>query len=180
MWRRKHKKIGKNVGGVRYVHRKYIDDLDEVDRVKVEEALAVLEMELGVRNGSWNILRFVPGQKYDPPISFMTYKDFDEDPHPELIEYYIVDAADGVGKRARKYPGVGYILHRKELMVGEHHPDRDAWQRLTAQEESVGLYDKEHLNKIGRLTYWYALLETKGVTYDGHVLRYTDSWQRVV
>lgn len=174
MFRRKRKKIGKNVGGFRYVHKKYLGDLDEVDAVKVQEALDILEAEKGLRNGFWNVVKFIPGQQFDPGITFLEYREFDRDPHPELIKYYRVDASKDVGAREKEFPGTGYILHRKELMVGDDHPNRAAWESLTAQEEAAGLYDKEHRNKIGRLTYWEALLKMKGLGIRGYVL-YTKS-----
>lgn len=178
MWPfKKRKHVGKDIGGMRYIHKLYIHTLEEKDLVKLKEALDIINStypEWDNRWDEWNVLKFSLGERFDPPVSLCVYKDFDKDPHPELATTYVVHSLPLNGKLVHMRGGGGSILHRKELLVGEDYPRVDAWAYLTRQEEAVGLYDKEHIHRIGRLTYWEALLETKGVHHRGHLLYHAD------
>ena len=102
-------------------------------------------------------------------ISFLSYPAFWEDPHPTLSSAVLVDLLSGRAKRQefseRSNPP---ILHRKETFLPQSHPARDLFARLTLDEEAAGLYEQP--TTIGFRNNWTRLLETIGLTYDGHTL----------
>jgi hypothetical protein len=60
------------------------------------------------------------------------------------------------------------VLHRKETFLPLEHPLRAKFARLTAIEESKGLFDES--NRIGTRNQWEQVLAGKGLTLRGHRL----------
>ena len=92
-------------------------------------------------------------------ISYLTYPDFDTDPHPGLLRTDVVDLVDQ-SHRSRRYPQEANvpILHRKEEFL---HPSDPRWQGfrdLTNREVSAGLY--ADTSRIGYRDQWKALVES--------------------
>src|SRR5690606_30149645 len=76
----------------------------------------------------------------DPVVSYLSYPDFDRNPHPALAQSVVCDL------RERRFRVDDYsgrlnrpILHRKELFVGASYPSRSKFERLTKAEERAGL-----------------------------------------
>jgi DNA phosphorothioation-associated putative methyltransferase len=104
-----------------------------------------------------------------PKISYLSYADFDQDPHPALTGSLVVhlqtfDVRYFDYRDAESPP----ILHRKEAFVAADYPSRPKFERLTRQEERRGLYDNP--SAIGTRHNWHRLLADKGLRLVGHRL----------
>lgn len=103
----------------------------------------------------------------EPKISYLSYPEFERDPHPALtgalvvqlqtfqVHYFDYSAAESPP-----------ILHRKEAFVAADYPSRAKFERLTRQEERWGLY--ENPSTIGTKHKWDQLLAEKRVRLAGH------------
>ena len=100
-------------------------------------------------------------------VSYLSYPDFDRDPHPGLHKSVNV-CLRSFKVRARHYDDNRPILHRKELFVAPFYPRRGTFARLTAQEERHGLYLK--MPSMGNTRDWDALVKKSGLRYRGHRL----------
>ena len=90
-------------------------------------------------------------------ISYLSYPDFDDNPHPALRRTDVVDLVDQ-SHHSRKYLETANlpILHRKEEFI---HPSDARWQgfrELTAREVELGLY--ADTSRIGYRDHWNALV----------------------
>ena len=105
----------------------------------------------------------------EPKVSYLSYPDFDTDPHPTLAASMTVHLQTfrvrGRGYTASRNPP---ILHRKETFVASDYPHHGKFARLTRQEESKGLYDAPA--HIGTRLGWEKLLSAKGLSLRGHRL----------
>lgn len=100
-------------------------------------------------------------------VSYLSYPEFDRDPHPALAWSLKVDL-QGFRVRfndfsTRENPP---LLHRKETFVADDYPRRETFARLTRQEEKWGLLDDTR--RIGTQDGWSAVLERVGVRLRGH------------
>lgn len=104
-----------------------------------------------------------------PKVSYLSYPDFDTDPHPALAGALVVPL-NSFDVKFWEYAGSPNppILHRKEEFVPPGYPGRDRFARLTKQEERHGLFD--NALRIGRRQEWCCALEAKGVLLRGHRL----------
>jgi len=105
-------------------------------------------------------------------VSYLTYPNFELDPHPSLHSSLLVHLQTFELKR-RDYSDSDNppILHRKELFVRKEDPLRPKYERLTKQDEVKGLYEPP--SQIGNRTTWQALLDQKGLLIRGHRLTRT-------
>ncbi len=107
--------------------------------------------------------------RHKPQVSYLSYPDFDSDPHPRLASTLLVSLDDlEVTHRDYTQSENPPILHRKEEFVGTDHPLREKFERLTKQEERWGLY--ENPLAIGTRQGWQRTLEAKGARLRGHRL----------
>jgi len=104
-----------------------------------------------------------------PKISYLSYPDFERNPHPALFGSLVV-SLQPLDVRYRDYSESDNppILHRKETFVPMDYPTRRKFERLTRQEERWGLYEKPSL--IGTRNKWQELLDEKGLRLAGHRL----------
>lgn len=104
-----------------------------------------------------------------PRVSYLSYPDFNRDPHPALAESYLIDLQT-FRITHRDYRGVSNppILHRKEEFVTADYPLREKFAQLTAAEDRVGLYSDT--TRIGTCDGWNAVLRSNGVSLRGHRL----------
>ena len=114
----------------------------------------------------WNLLKI---HTNEAALTFLTYPDFDEDPHPALAEATKINLNSGsvvrTDYRARSNPP---ILHRKETFLPKSDPRFKKFAELTAEEEKAGLLGDGA--RIGLRAYWESLLRKHGLGYDGHRL----------
>ncbi|MGE3538657.1 MAG: DNA phosphorothioation-associated putative methyltransferase [Candidatus Tectimicrobiota bacterium] len=118
-----------------------------------------------------NVVKF---NRRQPKISYLSYPDFDRDPHPALmgalvvqlqtfqVHYFDYSSSDSPP-----------ILHRKEVFVSADYPARAKFERLTRQEERWGLY--ENPSTIGTKNKWNQLLAQKSIRLAGHQVVKTPS-----
>jgi DNA phosphorothioation-associated putative methyltransferase len=102
-------------------------------------------------------------------VSYLTYTDFEKDPHPALTESLVV-ALDVLSVRYTSYQDRDNppVLHRKETFLEATHPLYSRFAKLTAQEERCGLL--EDSSAIGTRHGWNARLNENGYRIVGHRL----------
>lgn len=102
-------------------------------------------------------------------LSYLSYPDFDRDPHPELAFSLNVDLREFRLKR-RRFAGQPNppILHRKECFVSAHYPRRLTFERLTRSEDAHGLLEQSE--RIGLKKGWQSVLAEHGLRLQGHRL----------
>ena len=105
----------------------------------------------------------------EPKVSYLSYPDFEPDPHPALATSMTVHLQT-FRLRERDYTASRNppILHRKETFIASYHPLHTKFARLTRQEESKGLYEAPA--HIGTRLGWEELLSAKGLALRGHRL----------
>jgi DNA phosphorothioation-associated putative methyltransferase len=144
-----------------YVHIDYLDELPPVLRLYEGCARAFV----GGISGA-NLIKF---HRDGAQVSYLTYEDFDRNPHPELLDSVVV-SLDGRKIRRRNYKGHTnrFILHRKETFIPTSASRWETYHRLTAQEEKWGLYVDP--SAIGTQAGWQRVLNEKGCRLVGHRL----------
>jgi DNA phosphorothioation-associated putative methyltransferase len=99
-------------------------------------------------------------------LSFLSYSDFDDDPHPCLlrsVRVYLPKATFAIRDyRSATNPP---ILHRKDTMVRPDYPHFERFKQLTAKEEALGLLSAAG---IGFRDSWQSLLKASGAEIVGH------------
>ena len=115
---------------------------------------------------SWNLLKF---HLKEYSITFLSYPDFDSDPHPVLAHSTKINLNSGRVVRTdytqRANPP---ILHRKETFLPSGDARIGTYAALTKQEEAADLYRDP--SRIGLRLFWESLLRKKKLRYDGHTL----------
>ena len=124
---------GKRLPGAMYL-------LDPGDDPRIPSLLRITVAELRKRleiGTEFNLLKF---HTASPKISFLSYPDFEKDPHPALKAAIIVDLVTGKTRRDH-YRTLANppILHRKETFLPPEHPLYEKFSKLTRQEEVAGL-----------------------------------------
>jgi DNA phosphorothioation-associated putative methyltransferase len=155
--------VGKQTPSALYVHR---------------SALGLLPPVLRVYEGCGRILagtvehaNLVKLSVTEPQVSYLTYPNFDRDPHPTLRSAVTVNLRRlSVDWRDYSRSDNPPLLHRKEEFVGPDDPRRELYARLTRAEWRAGLY--EHPERIGTAKGWRATLDAAGVSFRGHRLIY--------
>ena len=151
--------VGKVTPSAIYVHESVLDGLPPLLRLyegcarryigRVEEA---------------NLVKL---HTTEPMISYLSYPEFESDPHPALAHSLAVHLQT-FRLRERDYRNSRNppILHRKETFITPDHPLHAMFTRLTRMEESKGLF--EDTTRIGTRGGWMQQLRDKGVTLRGH------------
>ena len=115
---------------------------------------------------NWNLLKI---HTNEAALTFLSYPEFDEDPHPALAEATKINLNTGSVVRTdyslRSNPP---ILHRKETFLPKSDPRFELFAQLTAEEEKAGLLREGA--RIGLRAYWESLLRKHGLGYKGHQL----------
>ena len=119
--------------------------------------------------GSVEDANIIKMHRAKPQISYLSYPEFERDPHPALTESLKVRFR-GLQIEYRDYRQSGnpFILHRKEEFLAEDHPLRARAVRLTKQEEAHGLFHEP--SQIGTRRAWEEALRVRGVVLRGHRL----------
>lgn len=91
-------------------------------------------------------------------ISFLWYRNFDDDPHPELLYSQIVKT-ETYETAFRDYSKSDNppILHRKETFVAKNYPHYRKFRETTVHEEKLGLLNR---TDIGYKKNWQKLIES--------------------
>lgn len=114
----------------------------------------------------WNLVKLHLNQF---SISFLSYPEFDIDPHPALQEATKINLRTGSIERV-DYSGRGNppILHRKETFLPTADSRYELFAALTKSEEAAGLYANP--STIGLRHQWQTLLRRLGWRHDNHTL----------
>lgn len=151
--------VGKLTGSALYVHKSALDRLPAA--LRVFEGCA--RSFLGEVEGA-NLVKLHRGA---PKVSYLSYPDFDKEPHPELRASVLVHLrtfkADWRDYSESDNPP---LLHRKEEFVADDYNGVEKFRRLTKQEEKWELY--EDPSRIGTRNGWEETLSRKGVELKGH------------
>lgn len=151
--------VGKQLPSDLYVHRSVEGDLPTLLRVLLFTARQV------VGEVDYNIVKIsYDGRK----VSFLQYKNFDEDAHPELlhsVRVHLPTASYAV--RAYSESTNPPILHRKETFVDPLSQNFTTFASLTRQEDERGLLSRRD---IGFKREWLRLLAERGLDIVGHNL----------
>lgn len=154
--------VGKRMPQALYLHVDAVESLSPV--LRVYEGCA--RRFVGGAEGA-NLVKL---GLFEPAISYLSYPDFERDPHPALarslrvhLQSFRVKAQDFTRRDSPP------ILHRKELFVMDDHPMRPKFARLTAQEEKWGLYDGS-TGSISTRAGWETRLSAAGAALRGHRL----------
>jgi DNA phosphorothioation-associated putative methyltransferase len=153
--------VGKLTPNALYLHISALMSLPPVLRIYEGCARAYI----GAVDGA-NIIKL---HRRKPQVSYLSYPDFERDPHPALSASLVVPL-QSLHIYYREYSASVNppILHRKEEFVSEDFPMRTKFERLTKQEEKWGLYDNQ--SAIGNKQHWEALLSSRGIKLAGHRL----------
>ena len=153
--------VGKLTGNALYLHVDAMHRLSPI--LRVYEACA--RNYLGVVEDA-NIVKL---HRQKSGVSYLSYPDFDRNPHPPLVESTKADL-QGLDFRYRDYRDRDNppILHRKEEFIEPDDERYAKFSRLTQQEERKGLY--ENTSVIGTRDGWNSVLEAKDVILRGHRL----------
>lgn len=152
--------VGKRLPADFYLHRSAEESLPALLRVLVFAARQV------VGEVDYNILKFaMDGRK----ISFLKYRDFDEEAHPELLHSVRVHLPSA-SYVIRDYSSSENppILHRKESFVDPLYEHYTTFAELTRQEQSRGLLSRPD---IGFKAEWLRVLAETHLHIVGHQLR---------
>ena len=120
----------------------------------------------------YNVLKISPKTSQ---VSFLSYGELVKNPFPILKQSTAVNVEKGtVSKQSYRSRDNPPILHRKELLFGENHPEYESFALLTRTLEGLGLFGET--SRIGHQTDWQELLESVGITLKGHrVIRSTEA-----
>jgi DNA phosphorothioation-associated putative methyltransferase len=157
-------RLGKRMPEALYLHHSAVGQLPKELRAYEELARAFV--------GGTEDANIVKLHLDRPCVSYLSYPDFDADPHPALKSTLVVDMQTfRVWSQSFEDMKNPPILHRKEHFVPESYPQRDRFKRLTEQEERFDLFDGS-TGSIGNREQWDNRLRVAGVRIRGHrVLR---------
>jgi len=151
--------VGKRLPEDFYLHRSAEESLPALLRVLLFAARQI------VGEVDYNILKIaMDGRK----VSFLKYKDFDEDAHPPLFHSVRVHLPS-TSYTIRNYSSSENppVLHRKETFVDALYPEYATFAELTRQEEELGLLSNAD---IGFRQRWLAVLTERHLQIVGHNL----------
>jgi len=151
--------VGKLTPSALYVHTSALHDLPALLRVYEGCAQALV--------GTVEDVTLVKLFRAEPAVSYLSYPEFETDPHPTLVESVHCDLR---GRRVR-YQSFRWrenppILHRKELFLSKTHPLRAKFERLTKSEERCGLFAVPE--RVGTRNGWKEACVEAGVELRGH------------
>lgn len=152
---------GKRVADAHYIYHVVSSRLSSELAEEVKRAALAAEVQ-----SDWNLLKF---HLKEYAITFLSYPDFVENPHPALQYATKINLNTGrivrtdYSKRANPP-----ILHRKETFLPPGDARIEAYAALTKQEEAADLYRDP--SRIGLRLFWESLLRKKKLRYEGHRL----------
>jgi DNA phosphorothioation-associated putative methyltransferase len=153
--------VGKLTPTALYTHRRATDHLPVLLRL-YEHCAAIA----AGRPAEWEVLKL---HHHGRAVSYLSYPEFDGDPHPRLASSYLVDLKT-LGASYKSYEGRANrpLLHRKHEFLAKDDQKADLYRRLTEAEVKAGLYQNPSL--IGTESGWHRELERCGRRLQGHRL----------
>ena len=151
--------VGKLTPSALYIHKESLHLLPALLRVYEACARRIV--------GEISEANLVKLHRDSKMVSYLSYPDFWDNPHPPLASSYSVSLVE------QKFDFRRYdnrknrpILHRKETFIPPSHQDFAKFSKLTADEESLGLYKNPEL--IGHEEGWLKVLQSKEIKITGH------------
>ncbi len=154
--------LGKKIGSSLYLHISALGQASSelVDLVQRGTTAA------SIASDAFNVVRFDP---VDDALALLNYPTFFEEACPSLHRSWKVRVLSGtVAYRTYADSMNPPILHRKELLLPPDDPRRLRFENLTAQLESLGLF--EDPVRIGFKLQWERLLKERGFQVLDHDL----------
>lgn len=155
--------LGKVVAGRTYFHTSTLPLLEASTNDLVSSAVALASISPDI---DFNVIRIDPS---DESIALLNYPGFFEEGCPQLHRSWKVELKNG--RVAIRNYGDSLnppILHRKELLLDHNDYRRPEYARLTAEFESLGLF--EDSVRIGFKLPWERLLRARGFRLVGNQL----------
>ncbi|MBN3884894.1 MAG: DNA phosphorothioation-associated putative methyltransferase [Nostoc sp. JL34] len=152
-------KIGKHTRGALYIHVSALAALDPVLRICEGCASRTI--------GRIDEATLIKYHTDKPQISYLSYPEFDTDPHPALKASIGIDLKTlFVTHRDYETRANPPILHRKETFVTNNYPGYEEFAKLTQQEQKLGLLNQK--SDIGTREGWEKCLGAHRVEIRGH------------
>ncbi|WP_328658650.1 DNA phosphorothioation-associated putative methyltransferase [Streptomyces sp. NBC_00334] len=153
--------VGKMTPTALYVHQRAVGLMPTVLRL-YEHCASVA----AGRPQEWTIVKL---KHQGRAVSWLSYPDFDKDPHPRIESSYMVDL-QSLETSHLSYANSANrpLLHRKHEFLALDDPDAPRYRRLTESELKADLYANPHL--IGTESGWEAELTRCGRALRGHRL----------
>lgn len=121
-----------------YVHRDYIHTLPEWAQTLYQKWEPEWDFEA---RKDWNVIKIDTAS--DLKITLLTYENFELVEHPKLVHAFVIRPIDGHGRHiSYRTSDNKPILHRKECLVDETHPQYATWRELSEEEEGLGLLSR--------------------------------------
>ncbi|MGQ9869562.1 DNA phosphorothioation-associated putative methyltransferase [Leptodesmis sp.] len=154
-------KVGKLLPDALYVHVSALESLDPLLQEYEREAREIASCPEGITLVKFSLEKL--------SISYLSYPEFDSDPHPALQSSIQVNLQSReVNYRDYSAASNPFILHRKETFVTPDYPHYQQFAALTRQEEALGLLDNPRT--IGTRLAWEERLAQFQVAFQGHTL----------
>lgn len=150
--------VGKRVGFRRYIHVSALPLGPEALIDEVRKAIVIC----GANDVTFNVVRFDADT-----VGLLDYPGFFDEPFPSLAQSWKVSVSSGTATYRTYAQSLNPpILHRKELLLTPTDERRVEFERLTAQLESLGVFDDPV--RIGFKLQWERLLVERGFRVVGH------------
>lgn len=147
--------LGKKVVNNVYWHSSLTPEQSPEIQAKIAEAERLADVQADI---DYNVVKVDLNSQ---SLSLLYYLDFFDAPFPVLNQSYRIDLdRQRIEKRSYEASLNPPILHRKELLLSEHHPRITEYRELTATAEQLGLFDNPVA--IGFKQAWENLVAEKG------------------
>jgi DNA phosphorothioation-associated putative methyltransferase len=157
-------KIGKKLPDAIYIHESAFEEIP----TKLSTIINAVGKALKVPSEDWNIVKL---SRKNFSMSLLNYPTFFEESYPPLKQSVSVDL-EKLGHKITDYSNYDNppILHRKETMITQGHPNYDEFCLITQEGEQAGLY--ENARHIGFKASWEAIINSHGYELvDGRLFR---------
>ena len=153
--------VGKKTPTANYIHVSQLSSLTEEVQKTISEGIEMAGLDA---DSEFNVLKFAHDLS---SISFLNYPEFFNEGFPELESSWHVDfILDTCTFRTYSTSFNPPILHRKELLLSENHPQRECFTTLTKEAENLGLF--KDASRIGFRNQWEKLVNNEGYCIEAH------------
>jgi hypothetical protein len=127
---------GKKIGPHIYYHVEVIESLEPKQRAQIDAAFEIAQLTPRERI---NVIKL---SLLAESVSLLEYANFFDDAFPVLANFWTVDLVNRTF-RFRTYADSlnPPVLHRKELLLRQDHPQNELFRALTVSAEQIGLFD---------------------------------------